>query len=516
MRIRSVRMALAASLLSGSAVATEPPGGASTSLTPPTPRPTVSVGASSTMPARAPAQAVAVPDAQASTPPVQAAPRTPDGTMREVFSERGGDVPAVIRAFGDAGIEITSLGDEGGTRAYLGRAPNGRYQVFYAAPDGEHVVAGIMFRSGGANVTTRQVGDMVHRFTDAARQVPGADLSSLARDDDPAAAPAASDASLMDWFRSRGMAVTPFGEREGGVEAFMVVTAPTGPDGKGMMQPFYVMPDARYAVAGMMMGRNAENITGVQLGKAKMQMMAADQARTQPSASAVRPGMDPVAPPDTAAARAAAAVSKDPPPGPAPKAPEAVPPAVPRIPAALPEPTPPSIAPGPGPAASARFKSRIEVGPLMEGFTTSVWFSVGASDAPVLYMVVDPQCPFCHAAWAKLKPLVFARKLQVRVVMIAGIKGSDPLARSILTRDNPSTAWLDGEGSIEGVAVRQGPLPGSPNFDRAGNMLQANANFINRFGVNRTPFIAYVADDGTLYSTLGLPDDMDAFLAARR
>ena len=512
MRIRSVRMALAASLLSGTAIAAEGPRTA-TPL-PPSPGPAV------TAPLRP--DAVAAPDPVPAPPSASSAAGQPDGTMREVFSARGGDVPAAIRAFGEAGIEITSLGEAGGARSYLGRAPNGRYQVFYAAPDGDHVVAGIMFRSGGANVTTRQVGDMVHRFAEAAASMPGTDMAPFAHLDADAPAPAAStDATMLDWLRSKGMTVTPFGSREGGLDAYMVVSPPAGPDGKGKLQAFYVMPDPHYAVAGMMMGRNLENVTGLQLGKAKFEVQAADQARAQPTASAVRPGIDPAARPDTAAAKAAADTSRDaagPAPTPDPRtapAPQAAPAQVPR-PTALPEPAAPQVSPGPGPAASARFRSNIDVAALMEGFTTSVWFQVGAADAPVLYMVVDPQCPFCHAAWAKLKPLVFARKLNVRVVMIAGIKGSDPLARSILTRDNPSTAWLDGEGSIEGVPVRQGPLPGSPNFDRAGRMLQVNANFVNRFNINRTPFMAYVADDGALYSSIGLPDDLDAFLAARR
>src|SRR3546814_9595147 len=45
----------------------------------------------------------------------------------------------------------------------------------------------------------------------------------------------------------------------------------------------------------------------------------------------------------------------------------------------------------------------------------AAWFTVGLRDAPVLYMVVDPQCPFCHQAWERLRPLVIAKKLQIRI-----------------------------------------------------------------------------------------------------
>src|SRR3546814_15867850 len=40
-------------------------------------------------------------------------------------------------------------------------------QTFYVSPDGNHVVAGLLFRNGGVNVTGVQIGEMQSRFEKA-------------------------------------------------------------------------------------------------------------------------------------------------------------------------------------------------------------------------------------------------------------------------------------------------------------------------------------------------------------
>ncbi len=602
MAIRPVHHALAAALIAsscvaalaadGSSPASPPPAAGPTSpaaspLSEPPPKPLVIPGPSTTVPPKPSPTHVdppPVPSAPSAPPAAQATPPVPplppqagrEGDMRDVFAGRGGDVPAIIRSIQAEGVSITSLGAEGGVKAYLGEAANGRFQVLYASPDGENVAAGLLFRSGGVNVTNGQIESMLARFGDAARATPGLDASSLG-----AVTPAPGDAKdapempIMDWFRSQGLDTTPFGSGEGGFPAFLVGTPSPAPGAKGLLQAFYVLPDPRYAVAGMLMRRGGVNVTGLQIADTRMREVEQAKAVGKPAASAVNPGINPppvpVPPPDVrdALAHPAAGVAGTPAPGLAVRQedataatpPEAVPPkpsghpvpptvppdsAAPVTPAAgAPAPADPGKRADATPAAPAahalpvpvlatfpntlpasasapfRTKTAIEGHPdfqtdFMEALKTAVWFQVGAPEAPVIYMVADPQCPFCHATWQRLKPLVFARQLQVRVLMIAGLAGSDPLARSILARDNPSTAWLDGEGSIQGVPIKQGPLPGSPNYDRTGHMLNENMNFIHRFHIDRTPFLAYVSDDGTMYSSLGLPENLDAFLAARR
>jgi hypothetical protein len=404
------------------------------------------------------------------------------------------------------------------------------------------MAVGMMFRAGGRNVTSSQVEGMMRRFQAAAKseegKASGVDAGTLKDIVTDGTASKDADVSIVDWYRSLGLTVTPFGDKEGGFEAFLVESKHDA-NTQGVMQAFYVMPDPRFAVAGFLSQRGGTNVTGLQI--ANMKMRAAEKARNDdgPKGSKVAPGVLSPSVPQVPVERIIEETS------PLAKAPAEVSgaEALARKPAGAPpwQPAPADQGPQTGPvasqpapqaavrpelpelplstlsaAASDPYRSKIDKATFTEALKTSIWFQVGAPEAPMIYMIVDPQCPFCHATWQKIKPFVFARKLQVRIVMIAGLKGSYPLAVSILSRpgDGAASAWLSGEGSMHDVPVRQGPIPGSGDWDRVAKMLQINTHFIDRFAIDRTPFISYQSMDGTLYTSLGLPQDLNAFFAA--
>jgi len=128
----------------------------------------------------------------------------PGGEASNPLAGRGGELPAVIRYVISEGVKITSLGEVAGLRTYLGEAANGRFNAFYVAPDGEHLIAGLMFQSGGHNVTNDQIAAMLKRFGDAAKQMPGIDAGLLPSvpESDPKADP---KGEFIDWMKSLGM-----------------------------------------------------------------------------------------------------------------------------------------------------------------------------------------------------------------------------------------------------------------------------------------------------------------------
>ncbi|AOG02974.1 thioredoxin fold domain-containing protein [Bosea sp. RAC05] len=296
----------------------------------------------------------------------------------------------------------------------------------------------------------------------------------------------------------------------------------------------YILPDQKHAVAGVLVKRGGTMMTGVQVGRLQQRYLEEEQSKQNGLASPVEP--DRVVPkaqavsPGTAqslAERIGASPIEKPAestPGEAtlPVSPtgalrgEGVP--SPAIPNGVPQPVPyiKTISNKPASASDAFIYPGKDGGAFMEALKQTVFFTVGLGDRPAVWMLADPQCPFCHMAWAKLKPLVFDGKIQVRVIMIAGLKGSDPLARSILGRAEPSKAWLSGEGSIDKVPVKEGPAIGSADYDRAGQYVRINNGFATRYMIKSTPFLAYNTPDGKLFTSVGLPQDMDAFLAALR
>lgn len=468
----------------------------------------------------------------ATTPSAGAAAETPGNP----FAERGATLPGVMRWLQSEEIPLIHIGDEGGVKGYLGEAANGRYQTFYPAPDGEHVMSGILFQAGGRQITRDQVTRMFERFGEAARNTPGADLSSLPEIPELDTTAFTVDKPIMDYLRESGLKVTDLNAAEGGVKAYLVETKPAVDGTAGKMQMFYVLPNDRYAVAGVLLRRGGVNVTGLQIGFLQQRFITQQQV-DQMTGSAISTGpkapdvpnvsLNEPTPVDGASLEAPAA--------PTTTGEKSVPQLLKEAEAAIaadsvsPAPTAPvtsaQSAPGPVfPNTPISTKPETAAAPFLitdvtgeqfiEAVNDTVYFSAGLAGRPAIYMVADPQCPFCHEAWRTLKTMVFDGKIQVRVIMIAGLKGSDPLARSILSHTDPSGVWLAGQGSIQGTRIDPGPAVGSSEWNRAGQFLQINANFINRFNITQTPFLAYVTPEGKLYANRGVPSDFDAFLAA--
>ncbi|MFC6047044.1 hypothetical protein ACFPYM_04260, partial [Methylobacterium hispanicum] len=103
---------------------------------------------------------------------------------RNPIAARAAEMAPVLSWLQTQGVKLTYIGDEGGLKAYLGESANGKQQVFYVAPDGDHVVAGLMFKRDGMNVTGVQIGEMQQRFREAQQRYEEALKSSREPNDD--------------------------------------------------------------------------------------------------------------------------------------------------------------------------------------------------------------------------------------------------------------------------------------------------------------------------------------------
>ena len=393
-------------------------------------------------------------------------PTPPPSAQDDPLAARGMAMPKALADLVAGDVVVTALGEVGGLSGHLIESASGDHQVVYVTPDGEHLVSGLMFASGGGNVTNRQLRDMMDRFAQAAAEA-GIDVPPP-----PAVDPVETDGPFRDWLEGRGGRVHDLGDR-GGVRG--VLASLGEEDGDDRMQVFYVAPDGEHAVAGVLF-RGTLNVTGVQLAQWRQERARRDAA-VEEGATDVSTG------------------------------------------SRRPAPAPVEIVPGPTASvgggdtdAAPWLVSGVDGSVFTERAKTAVRFRVGLPDTPVLYMVADPQCPFCHEAWRRLRPLVMDGELAVEVILIAGLTGSDAIARTILTRDDPGAAWLSGEGSTS-KEVPTLLTAGSDDWTRAGGWLSVNARFAGAFGIDQTPFMAYV-DGGDLYASKGLPGDLDGFLSA--
>lgn len=307
--------------------------------------------------------------------PVKAVPQN---TNNPLATRNENAPPPVLRYLMDSGVKLTYLGDDGGVKGFLGENSLGKMQSFYVTPDGDHVIVGVLFKTGGLDVTGMQLHEMENLFKEAKHQL--------------------------------------------------------SKDGSTPM-------DAN-------------------MNSSNTQLIAGTSQSSSPSIEQT--------------------VAK-------------------QIVASQPE---------------TKYLSHHDKSDFLDHVKNVPWFSVGAPNTPTLYMIVDPQCPYCHAAWAKLRPLVMNKKLSVNVIMIAGLSGSEEKAISILSRPEPGKIWLAGEGSVGGVSIAPAPSQGTKEYQNGKSFLAANDKFaFDYIKLKGTPYLAYIGQDGKLYDVEG-PQNLEEFLQA--
>lgn len=467
--------------------------------------------------------------------PAFAQEAAPAAQSSNPLAQRENALAPVLSWMQATGIKLIYLGGEGGVRGYLSEGANGNMQIAYLTPDGEHIVSGLMFAEGGDNVTGWQISQMRTRFAKAAEQFGGA----TAKSDNklPEVAPLPSEPSaeapkteskddlppVLLWMQSTGNKITYIGD-EGGLRGYLSEGA------KGKMQTIYATPDGKHVVAGLLIKRGGDNVTGVQIGEMRARFSAAqnqfgtpsgegatsvskleagaDDAAAKPSAAAPTP----VAVPAPVADRKPEDQSAKPVEQPAaPEAPSESAPA-PQQSSGLSLPAASGAAAGAIGNPSERWISKVDKDAFLKAASESRYFEVGSRNAPItVWEIGDPQCPYCHAAWDYLRPLVYDKKVKVRVVLIAALNGSEPLAREILASAVPGRRWIDSDA---GRNLKVQTDPNSDVWKETEGFLASNMEFARQFGVDRTPFLGYVGFDGQFYSALGLPSDLQSFMDA--
>lgn len=340
---------------------------------------------------------------------------------------------------------------------------------------------------------------------------------------------------ILTWLQSQGSKLTLIGE-ESGLKGYLV-ESPTG-----KMQSVYVTPDGKHIVAGILFEQGGKNVTGVQIGEMRKRFDDAAKAlgANAENASVVSEGektdqkakaqaateTDAAPTPDAAPAESGTQatteeVTPTAAPVPGQEAPvrksQADTPSVPATATAAAAPTV-TIPEATGEVAGAVgnpsdvWASKIDRDEFLKKAEAAPYFEVGSRVAPTtLWMVADPKCPYCHAAWDHVQRMVFDKKIKVRVVLINALVGSEPFAREILASPDPARRWIVSNG---GVNIEPTVDPKSKEYVDSEKYLAMNMEFARSFGIDRTPFLGYVAPDGRFYSVLGLPSDLDSFLAA--
>jgi hypothetical protein len=329
---------------------------------------------------------------------------------------------------------------------------------------------------------------------------PNSTLSTL----ESQAASGSNTPAAVIYLEKEGVKLTYLGG-DGGIRAYL------GQDPQGKFQAFYIAPDGTHFIAGLMFGESGQDTTGAQIQQMKDRFQTLTSGETpapvsEPSVGSVPVGSTPTAAaPDVTAAPQANAVPT---------------PALP-----MPSSGAPNSTSAPAPAVQADgsslqmpgMQTTSSIANLTEQkfnseLNSAFYFTNGYKHAPVVFMIADPQCEYCHAAWQILKPMVEQGEVQLNVIIVSGLPGSTPYAIGLLSTDKPGLSWYNGEGSTAALQlIPKPPAVGTPEYNKISHWLDANDDLAKNIGMTKTPFLAYVGKTGVFHK-IQAPDDLKGFL----
>lgn len=150
----------------------------------------------------------------------------------------------------------------------------------------------------------------------------------------------------------------------------------------------------------------------------------------------------------------------------------------------------------------------------------SSWIADGSGKAPrIVYVLTDPNCPYCNKLWSDARPWVNAGKVQLRHIMVGILTPTSAgKAAALLTSKNPAAALVDYEQAnaaanakvmaagrpkpLEDHGIK--PMGKIPAVVQA--KLDANEQLMQSLQLRATPALVWRDDKGAVQTRTGAPD----------
>ena len=121
----------------------------------------------------------------------------------------------------------------------------------------------------------------------------------------------------------------------------------------------------------------------------------------------------------------------------------------------------------------------------------------GARDAPLVYVFIDPHCPYCHQQWRLLRQAITDGRLRVRWVPVVVLEASKRQLPRVLGLLPPT----DAAGLARWMTHHVGELRADAQAKLA---LARNQVLFGRLQANKVPALLYRAADGQVILRAGL------------
>lgn len=149
----------------------------------------------------------------------------------------------------------------------------------------------------------------------------------------------------------------------------------------------------------------------------------------------------------------------------------------------------------------------------------SHWIADGSSKAPrIVYVLTDPNCPYCNKLWSDARPWINAGKVQLRHIMVGILTPTSAgKAAALLTNKNPAAALAAHEQANTTanakVMTAGQPKPLDNGIKPLGKIpaaaqaqLDANEQLMESLQLRATPALIWRDDKGEVQTRTGAPD----------
>jgi thiol:disulfide interchange protein DsbG len=153
---------------------------------------------------------------------------------------------------------------------------------------------------------------------------------------------------------------------------------------------------------------------------------------------------------------------------------------------------------------------------LLQSMRHTTWFTVGNPDAKKhVWIVMDPNCIFCHKTWEAMLPYINKGDILLHVTLVGFLKHSSPTkAATILMDKNPAQALLQNEKTFNDDTEEGGTVPRRLIPKTIQAEVSANSGWMSKNGLGGTPFVIWTGAHGKVHAQAGEPPDMHAFVAS--
>ncbi len=135
------------------------------------------------------------------------------------------------------------------------------------------------------------------------------------------------------------------------------------------------------------------------------------------------------------------------------------------------------------------------------------WVSIGYKQAPVVYALIDPQCPHCHAMLNEINADGYLDRgaLQLRLIPVGINADNKAQAAYLIATPNPQ------ERLFKFLAGDLDALPVRDDINIQG--VERNLEYVKSWKFDVTPMLVYRNKDGEVKIVRGKPQDIPAMLA---